>query len=375
VVFASEAELKEHYRSEWHRHNLKRKVAGLAPIGKQDYESRLAALKAQQETNAGGKKIRQKKQQGTDERKKHPQSKAAAGEKRAQMTDEEFIESKLDAATTYMSTMSLFDRQISDSTESNLEYMRKNFGFRLPYSEYVSDVEGLLMYLGEKVYAGNFSLLSGKQFHSVEAVQQHMVQKGQCCFDITDISEYAPFYNLVEMVRDDILVLEEPDSDDEDDEDDVGEWETDDEGNEEEDTVMAEAAASISGAAVKKQKNYVWARFKMDQRLEEVNEGFQLGVEGKTIGHREFKLYYKQQPKPSDDRESVVANKGRCELIAAGGKIYYITNGGMGDRLGRSGQFERDKVATQNAQLASLKLGAKKRWEYRKNAMVSNSGR
>ena len=32
-------------------------------------------------------------------------------------------------------------------------------------------------------------------------------------------------------------------------------------------------------------------------RLEEVNEGYQLEVENRRIGHREFKMYYKQQPK------------------------------------------------------------------------------
>ena len=42
VVFASEEEMKEHYRSDWHRYNLKRKVAGLAPLPLVVYEERAA---------------------------------------------------------------------------------------------------------------------------------------------------------------------------------------------------------------------------------------------------------------------------------------------------------------------------------------------
>ena len=40
VTFANEEEMKEHYRSEWHRQNLKRKVAGLAPLTREAFEER-----------------------------------------------------------------------------------------------------------------------------------------------------------------------------------------------------------------------------------------------------------------------------------------------------------------------------------------------
>jgi len=38
VVFTSMDDLKEHYRSDWHRYNLKRKVAGLPVVGKELFE-------------------------------------------------------------------------------------------------------------------------------------------------------------------------------------------------------------------------------------------------------------------------------------------------------------------------------------------------
>ena len=38
VTFTTMDELKEHYRSDWHRYNLKRKVAGLPVVGRELFE-------------------------------------------------------------------------------------------------------------------------------------------------------------------------------------------------------------------------------------------------------------------------------------------------------------------------------------------------
>jgi hypothetical protein len=41
---ASHDDLREHYKTEWHRHNLKRKVAGLAPIEQPEFEVNLMQI-------------------------------------------------------------------------------------------------------------------------------------------------------------------------------------------------------------------------------------------------------------------------------------------------------------------------------------------
>eukprot|EP00958_Prasinococcus_capsulatus_P019845 scaffold2514_cov373-Prasinococcus_capsulatus_cf.AAC.6 len=46
TTFESEEALREHYKSDWHRYNLKRKVAGLPPVTREWFESRRAALQA-----------------------------------------------------------------------------------------------------------------------------------------------------------------------------------------------------------------------------------------------------------------------------------------------------------------------------------------
>ena len=60
---------------------------------------------------------------------------------------------------------SLFDNKRSSSMQENLEYMYKNFGFYLPDSEYLVDVEGLLQYLGAKLQYGKVGWLWGWVLH------------------------------------------------------------------------------------------------------------------------------------------------------------------------------------------------------------------
>ena len=79
-IFASRAELAAHYKSDWHRYNLKRREAGLPVLLEMDFEARLAAAKAVRNENAkkggsgtdhlkNGKKNKKKQQQKTGSRK------------------------------------------------------------------------------------------------------------------------------------------------------------------------------------------------------------------------------------------------------------------------------------------------------------------
>jgi pre-60S factor REI1 len=50
-LFASAEEQREHYKSDLHRFNLKRKVAGLPPVGKELFEKKMADMR-REETEA-----------------------------------------------------------------------------------------------------------------------------------------------------------------------------------------------------------------------------------------------------------------------------------------------------------------------------------
>lgn len=59
-----------------------------------------------------------------------------------------------------------------------MHHMTVAHSFFIPDIEFLVDVEGLIQYLGEKISIGNVCLYCngrGKGFHTLEAVQKHMV--------------------------------------------------------------------------------------------------------------------------------------------------------------------------------------------------------
>mmetsp|Transcript_14553 Transcript_14553/g.31692 ORF Transcript_14553/g.31692 Transcript_14553/m.31692 type:complete len:491 (+) Transcript_14553:70-1542(+) len=178
---------------------------------------------------------------------------------------------------------SLFDNHMSKDFDGNLEYMFKNFGFYFPDADYLKDPEGLMRYLGSKIQYGRVPLYTrgddanAKQFRSLHAVQRHMVDTNQCkmCYEDNE-EEYAQFYDY---------------------------------GPEEEGE-----GATGSGALV--------AAGDLPEAL--VVGGYELMIPGtgssggKVLGSREFAVYYRQQHKPAEERQSVVINTMLAKYRALG---------------------------------------------------------
>nr|XP_020145605.1 zinc finger protein 622 isoform X2 [Microcebus murinus] len=95
----------------------------------------------------------------------------------------------------------LFCSHHSSSLVKNVAHMTKVHGFFIPDIEYLSDLKGLIKYLGEKVGVGKICLWcneKGKSFYSTEAVQAHMNDKSHCkLFTDGDAAlEFADFYDF-----------------------------------------------------------------------------------------------------------------------------------------------------------------------------------
>lgn len=77
----------------------------------------------------------------------------------------------------------LFCGKSHNSFEAAIEHMHREHGFFIPDAEFLKDPTGLLTYLGLKITKGYMCLYCderGKQFHSVEAVRKHMINKSHC---------------------------------------------------------------------------------------------------------------------------------------------------------------------------------------------------
>ncbi|KAJ8787998.1 hypothetical protein J1605_022654 [Eschrichtius robustus] len=79
--------------------------------------------------------------------------------------------------------------------------MTKVHSFFIPDVEYLSDLKGLIKYLGEKVGVGKICLWCnerGKSFYSTDAVQAHMNDRSHCKLftDGDALLEFADFYDF-----------------------------------------------------------------------------------------------------------------------------------------------------------------------------------
>ncbi|CAH2068502.1 unnamed protein product, partial [Iphiclides podalirius] len=94
----------------------------------------------------------------------------------------------------------LFCTHHSKSMYKNLKHMSKAHSFFIPDVEYLVDVNGLLLYLGEKISQGYMCLWcneTGRTFYSMEAARAHMVDKGHCkmLHEGLALAEYADYYD------------------------------------------------------------------------------------------------------------------------------------------------------------------------------------
>ncbi|XP_005177355.1 cytoplasmic 60S subunit biogenesis factor ZNF622 [Musca domestica] len=266
VKFASADIQREHYKTDWHRYNLKRRVAELPPVTAEDFQSRVLQMRNAEATaneerqmslycNAcrkqfGNQKahdnhlnskkhkenlVRFERECGNEtkevttksliQQRPHPAIAAAAegkgkfalkqAEQVAEYDDvdddddeyedieeEEVDSDELDeiAESPLKENDCIFCEHKAEDLVDNLKHMSVAHSFFIPDTEYCTDVEGLIHYLGEKVAVFFICLWCndrGKTFYSLDAVRKHMIDKGHCqmLHEGLALAEYADYYD------------------------------------------------------------------------------------------------------------------------------------------------------------------------------------
>jgi len=257
VAFKDADLQRDHYRSDWHRYNLKRKIAELPPVSLAQFNSKLEKQKqaVSQEkkgpASSSGYCVACSKNFSTEKAyvnhvksKKHLEAmtafdkkeinreelemnrknrKMALDEKRkeeqeAMMVDDEEdddedweddsdddSEETVDEEDEFEGepvavTDCLFCTHHSSNLERNVLHMTSEHSFFLPDAEFIVDLEGLIEYLGAKVGQGHVCLWcndKSKRFRDVTAVQKHMDSKGhrKILHDSSTLAEFAEFYD------------------------------------------------------------------------------------------------------------------------------------------------------------------------------------
>ena len=237
VAFADGDVQRAHYKSDWHRYNLKRKVAEMPPVTAEAFRQKVLAMKAESDAqseekhskhcevcnkffsseNAFTNHLNSKKHK---EQAKHKQDACKTGnevnthkKRTANLSSSEPEEVESDGEyeetddESLETTQCLFCPHFSTTFEDNMRHMTKSHSFYVPDLEYVTDLEALIGYLGEKVGLGKVCLYcndKGKEFHSIEAVQKHMMDKGHCkiFYEGDDILEFSDFYDFTSSYPD-----------------------------------------------------------------------------------------------------------------------------------------------------------------------------
>ncbi|KAI3987860.1 hypothetical protein MKX01_020974 [Papaver californicum] len=235
--FTDESQQKLHYRSEWHRYNLKRKVAGVPGVTETLFLARQSALAQEQKKHDDtpmlyscalcSKQYRSSKAHGQHLTSKshilralehdgipittvirplpnRVANKALVEEVETEESEDEWVEvgeDEGDSVTNLSVDESPSDEEMDDedmevnpaccficdkmhnSIEICMVHMHKQHGFFIPDIEFLKDPEGLLTYLGKKVNRDFMCLYCNyrcQPFNSLEAVRKHMVSKGHC---------------------------------------------------------------------------------------------------------------------------------------------------------------------------------------------------
>lgn len=203
-TFASRSELADHYKSDWHKYNLKRREAGLTLLEEKEFKARLQAalaLRKEKEKKNGtdhiknlNKKDYSKKKQNkktnnnnkvnnnavissSDDTKMEVEEGKPPSEENSDNNDNSNNDettkatrsSRLPAALVESQEnpeidpkQCLFDQHQSETLDENIKYMQKAYGFFLPDQDCLVDLEGLLGYAHEKIKLGHYCLYCEK---------------------------------------------------------------------------------------------------------------------------------------------------------------------------------------------------------------------
>lgn len=192
AAFSGIEKVKEHYRSDWHILNSKRRANNLAPLSKADFKT---INETQPPKKVSSAKIISKDFtiQPVDEVLSST-SKKSVNENVMEMSDNEAEEEELPLGP----NISIFDNKSFESTQECIDYMALTFGFFLPDLEYLTDLDGLLGYLGEKVKLGGLCLYCQKQCKTGRSCQNHMKDSSHCKIAFeegVDLDEYEDFFD------------------------------------------------------------------------------------------------------------------------------------------------------------------------------------
>ena len=315
-------EMKEHYKSEFHKYNLNRVTMNLAPLSFEDYKRKKdffmkkmeekkkteEALKLQSQNlfcEICSKKFNSVKK--LDEHlisKTHLKNKAKKDEEKKEeeisttSSKNEIKETKSkepEKTTLDDNTFCLFCNFKSDNLKNNFYHMVQTHNLEIPFIFYIKNYEELIKILAKKIFVYHACFTCDTQrFESIRSLQRHMLSKGHTIVNEKDLDEFLyKYYDIKKL-----LSIKDK--------------------NKRKSKEFKILSLRFKVAKVLKEKNLE------GDEWEEINEeeeddyepmtlpnGELLLENGTTLGNKEFKIYYKQKFHVNKYEEIQKAHKER----------------------------------------------------------------
>ncbi|KAH8582059.1 zinc finger protein [Cryptosporidium sp. chipmunk genotype I] len=298
----SKSLLREHYKTEWHNYNQKRKLANKDPVSEMAFKRKIELLECTKVImNKGSSHIKNKQKMDIQENDNGNESLIKINQDKPRQSD------------TYELTYCYFDNTIHSSLEECFEYMRIKYSFIIPDREYLVDYKGLARYLGDKLFEGHICLYCDKTFSSLRAVRDHMISLGHTMLGThLDIQkeELEGFYNYSQSYKElipnfnKLSISNYPDKDENNDE-----WEYVDEDENDNDYEYEDNIGKLNGKEISLDE--ILSSYNL--RKPEITEFGDLRLpNGKEVVHRDLAYIYKQRiPR----KQEVEMNDGNHSII------------------------------------------------------------
>ena len=222
-------EMKEHYKSEFHRYNLNRVTMNLAPLSFEDYKRKKEFfmkkmeekkkieenLKLQQSNlycdicnkkfNSRKKldehlisKTHLKNKNKKEEDKKEENNEISTSSKENENKNKEPEKTTLDDVT-----ICLFCNIKNENLKENMYHMVKKHKLDVPFVLYIKSYTDLLKLLAKKIFTYHACLTCDTQkFESIRSLQSHMLAKNHTKINDKDLDEFLfKYYDLTKLLH------------------------------------------------------------------------------------------------------------------------------------------------------------------------------
>ena len=301
-------EMKEHYKSEFHKYNLNRVTMNLAPLSYEDYKRKKDFfMKKMEEKKKAEESLKLKSQNLFCEicskkfnsskkleehlnSKNHLKNKAKKDEEKKDEISEISTSSKneikepknKEPEKTTLDDINccLFCNFKSDNLKNNFYHMVQMHNLEIPFIFYIKNYEELIKILAKKIFVYHACFTCDTQrFETIRSLQRHMLSKGHTVINDKDLDEFLyKYYDIKKL-----LSIKDK--------------------NKRKSKEFKILSLRAKVAKVLNEKNLEgdeWEEIKSNEDEDEYEpmtlpNGELLLENGTTLGNKEFKIYYKQK--------------------------------------------------------------------------------